>query len=127
MKTCLYCEQIKPETDFPKHNLYKDKLDTRCRDCIKKQSAIRSKLHKSAPPRPEVCECCGKKPRKWCLDHNHNDDTFRGWICDRCNTGMGKLGDNLKGIMNAVRYLKKKSPPKKKIIETKDRQLEFWS
>jgi hypothetical protein len=85
--------------------MYKDNLDSRCRSCIKKQIKVRGKLHKKAPPHPELCECCKKVPLKWVLDHDHSDDSFRGWICDRCNTGIGKLGDNLQGITNAMNYL----------------------
>lgn len=85
--------------------MYKDKLDSRCRHCIKKQTKVRNKLHKKAPDKPELCECCGEKPYKWHLDHDHSDDSFRGWICEGCNTGIGKLGDNIQGIVNALNYL----------------------
>jgi len=84
--------------------MYKDKLDSRCRRCVKKHSKIRSKLHKKAPPKPEVCECCKTNPIKWTLDHDHEDDSFRGWICGPCNEGIGKLGDNFAGIVNAMNY-----------------------
>ena len=105
MKTCIYCNSEKPESEFPRHSLYKDNLDMRCRECIKKHKKIRKQLHKDAPLRPKVCQCCGKTPRKWCLDHDHKTDKFRGWICDKCNTGIGKLGDDLKGVKKAVKYL----------------------
>ncbi len=85
--------------------MYKDNLDSRCKDCVRQQSRVRFALHKKAPTKPEVCECCKKKPLKWCLDHDHADDSFRGWICERCNTGLGKLGDNLESIVNALHYL----------------------
>jgi hypothetical protein len=39
------------------------------------------------------------------LDHDHSDDSFRGWLCEPCNTGLGKLGDNLDGVIKAVNYL----------------------
>jgi hypothetical protein len=104
-KICSYCGKRKNKGSFPKHSMYKDNLDTRCKKCVKKHSKVRSQLHKEAPPKPELCECCGKVPIKWVLDHDHNDDSFRGWICDRCNTGIGKLGDNLNGVINAVNYL----------------------
>jgi hypothetical protein len=84
--------------------MYKDNLDSRCRKCVKKHSKVRVKLHKKAPPKPEVCECCKKNPYKWCLDHDHDDDSFRGWLCEPCNTGIGKLGDNFAGITNAMNY-----------------------
>jgi len=104
-KICSYCGKRKNKGSFPKHSMYKDNLDSRCKKCVKKQCKVRGKLHKKAPPRPEFCECCKKIPLKWCLDHDHSDDSFRGWICERCNTGLGKLGDNLEGIVNAMNYL----------------------
>tara|TARA_A200000159_G_C7239023_1_gene303691 strand:+ start:39 stop:185 length:147 start_codon:yes stop_codon:yes gene_type:complete len=39
-------------------------------------------------------------------DHDHNTLKFRGWICDPCNMGIGKLGDDLEGIEKALAYLK---------------------
>jgi hypothetical protein len=104
-KYCAYCGKRKNKKSFPKHIMYKDKLDTRCKNCIKKQNKVRDKLHKEAPLKPEVCECCGKVPYKWVLDHDHSNDKFRGWLCSRCNEGLGKLGDNLDGIIKATNYL----------------------
>lgn len=109
MKKCIYCDQDKELSEFPRHIHYKDNLDSRCKDCIKKHSDVRKKLHKEAPPKPDKCECCGKPTDKWCLDHDHEDASFRGWLCDQCNTGIGKLGDNLQGIVNAMNYLLSRS------------------
>jgi len=106
-KICLYCNIDKPLHGYPKHSLYKDNLDTRCRDCVKEQAKIRKDLHKIAPPKPERCECCGEVPRKWTLDHDHDTLKIRGWICDRCNTGIGKLGDDVDGLLKALAYLKR--------------------
>jgi len=114
-KVCIYCKVEKDLCDYPKHSLYKDGYDTRCHTCVKKQSKLRTKLHRTAPARPETCECCGEKPLKFCLDHCHETHEFRGWLCDRCNTGIGKLGDTLVGVMKAIKYLRKtqKQKPKK--------------
>ena len=103
-KICTYCGKRKNRGSFPKHKHFKDNLDSRCKKCVKKHSKVRVKLHKKAPPKPSVCECCKKNPIKWALDHDHDDDSFRGWLCDKCNTGIGKLGDNLEGIVNAMNY-----------------------
>lgn len=58
-----------------------------------------------------VCDCCGRtKPGGrwgWNLDHCHDTGRIRGILCHNCNTAIGKLGDNLEGVMNAVRYLEK--------------------
>lgn len=104
-KICSYCGKRKNSGSFPRHTHYKDNLDSRCKKCIKKQTKIRDKLRKKAPPKPDICECCKKIPNKWALDHNHRDNSFRGWLCDRCNTGIGNLGDTLQGVINAVNYL----------------------
>ena len=39
------------------------------------------------------------------FDHDHTTDTFRGWLCKQCNVGIGQLGDDLEGVMRAVKYL----------------------
>ena len=112
VKRCVYCHEEKTLDKFPKHISHKDNLDTRCKECIRKQSKIRNQIKKTAPPKPEVCDCCGKIPLgsngkvKWCLDHNHQTNTFRGWLCERCNLGIGQLGDNIDGVEKAVKYLK---------------------
>jgi hypothetical protein len=58
-------------------------------------------------PKPEICECCGKPPtaRGFNRDHCHITGKFRGWLCDNCNTGIGKLGDNKEGLQKALNYL----------------------
>ena len=60
-------------------------------------------------PEPPACECCGKPPgrRGMCIDHCHVSGEFRGWICYRCNLGIGMLGDDEKGVVNALRYLQR--------------------
>lgn len=60
-------------------------------------------------PMPDACEICGKtiqdNKKMLALDHCHVTNTFRGWLCDFCNKGIGLLVDNLSGLMGAVRYL----------------------
>ena len=61
-------------------------------------------------PAPTTCECCGGPPNGrglFHIDHNHVTGLFRGWICSNCNTGIGKLGDDLQGVLRAVEYLRK--------------------
>ena len=61
-------------------------------------------VRKNAPPVPDLCNCCHRK-KKLEVDHIHGSTTFRGWLCKACNTGMGKLGDNLEGLLQAAIYL----------------------
>ena len=58
--------------------------------------------------KPKECECCGQSSEKsLVVDHCHNTLRFRGWLCEQCNHGIGKLGDNLEGVKKAVEYLEK--------------------
>ena len=59
---------------------------------------------------PETCECCGKTcdtGRRLALDHCYETGQFRGWLCMKCNTGIGKLGDSLEDVLRAVAYLQR--------------------
>lgn len=61
-------------------------------------------------PEPSACELCGKftTPEKaFHPDYDHDTRTFRGWLCTGCNTGIGKLGDNVEGLGRAIEYLRK--------------------
>lgn len=63
-------------------------------------------------PMPDACECCGKKETakgrvNLNLDHCHVTGAFRGWLCSKCNLGIGKLGDSIEAVSKALSYLKR--------------------
>ena len=51
----------------------------------------------------------------WVLDHCHDTNTFRGYICKHCNDGLGGFRDDLTTVKNAVKYLQEH---KEKLNET---------
>lgn len=57
------------------------------------------------------CACCGSldprgsKSGFFVVDHCHATGRVRGLICQTCNQAIGKLGDNIKGVRNALLYL----------------------
>lgn len=53
------------------------------------------------------CECCRRPVRTPHLDHDRRTHRFRGWLCMQCNVGIGMLGDSLRGVRRAVRYLER--------------------
>jgi cell division protein FtsI/penicillin-binding protein 2 len=57
-------------------------------------------------PKNSKCHCCGRK-EKLHLDHDYKNKKFRGYLCNSCNTGLGKLGDNKVGLKRALRYLER--------------------
>lgn len=57
-------------------------------------------------PCPERCECCGRAPtaKALSLDHCHTTGAFRGWLCDKCNTALGLIGDTAESALRLVAY-----------------------
>jgi hypothetical protein len=60
-----------------------------------------------------VCAIC-KKPetatrlgvvKSLAVDHCHSTGKIRGLLCSDCNTGIGKLKDDIKILQNAIQYL----------------------
>lgn len=79
------------------------------REHLEKMRRVYRGLPAPTRPKPGHCECCGCAPTKrgLHLDHRHDTGEFRGWLCQRCNHGIGSLGDNLPGVLRAVAYLLK--------------------
>ena len=88
-----------------------------CRTCRRKHEKVLRKLKKENP-KPlrwnskerewqAACDCCGKFDTKLVCDHDHKTLEFRGWLCNKCNVGIGNLGDDIAGLQNGLRYLKK--------------------
>jgi len=113
MKTCTKCLVEKSSEKF-----YPTKTTQHCKKCIKEAANAKNKIVrtmfgkgdtrqvlKANAPVGAPCECCGKPMSAPNFDHCHKTNTFRGWLCMECNTSIGKLGDTLEGVMNAVRYL----------------------
>ena len=127
---CTKCGRGQPEVWFYSRPNKYGKYFTRelCNECYSAQkrsqnAAVRKMFgpgatHKviaeNRPPEGTPCQCCGKPmvhgpgSDKCCFDHDPITDEFRGWICMKCNTGLGNLGDTLQSALNAVRYL---TPP----------------
>ena len=106
---CVKCKRDLPESKYrfrPERANYRVK---ECKDCSKLIHAETQRLHKIAPPMPDACECCDKPTKDLKLDHCHESLTFRGWLCQSCNWGIGNLGDNIEGVTRALKYLKRKS------------------
>lgn len=53
-----------------------------------------------------LCWVCKAKPFAH-VDHCHETGKVRGVLCGTCNTGLGKLGDNLASLRRAVAYLER--------------------
>ena len=53
-----------------------------------------------------VCAVCKLPSRRaLCVDHCHATRQVRGLLCDKCNTALGLLGDDVRRMLAAVVYL----------------------
>lgn len=79
------------------------------RERARSKDRFRSTLPTPTRPCPDRCELCGGAPgkRSLHLDHDHKTGHFRGWLCGSCNMILGRFGDDIKGLQQAVLYLRR--------------------
>ncbi|MDR2684610.1 MAG: endonuclease VII domain-containing protein [Prevotellaceae bacterium] len=91
-----------------------------CNDCRKQIDGVPLKLSEKRrmneikPEKFFVCPICKKSSIPYVtanlvIDHNHETGNARDWICDSCNTGLGRFKDNIELMNEAIKYLKKHS------------------
>jgi hypothetical protein len=123
IKECRICGIKKPLSEFHKCSnekiingkIYPVRYRSECKKCRRvggkaHSSAAKKLMEQSGMKRPPLgtpCDNCGKTDQKLIFDHCHKTAKFRGWLCYQCNTAIGNLGDNLDGLMKAVKYLQK--------------------
>ena len=84
-----------------------------CFTCRNHRQTVVRYLRKKHRYPDETYECpiCGIKRWErerlitWSLDHCHKTDTFRGWLCPRCNSGIGHLEDDIDMLRKGIEYL----------------------
>ena len=114
-KTCTKCGVTSREAKFS------SSTTGYCNGCNKEYMKRLYHLKKENPyPIDHRCDICGKSEddlpvtfggRKatritpWRLDHCHETHTFRGFLCNNCNIGLGKFKDDPDILHNAIHYL----------------------
>ena len=106
-KVCSGCKNTLHASQFAPNRCKKDNLSPYCKACEKRNREEVARL-KLLHPKLNTCSCCGATDRRMALDHDHKTLEFRGWICNKCNTAIGMLGDSLAGVLNAALYLSTK-------------------
>jgi hypothetical protein len=122
-KICNICHVLLPVDNFDKNQNAKNNRTVRrpsCKQCRitidgKSMSSKERKMWNETKPHLELFECpvCQKRTiagvtSKVVLDHDHSKGVGRGWICDSCNTGLGRFKDDPELLEHAMDYISKK-------------------
>lgn len=122
-KICNICHILKPTDEFEINQTDAKGIKTTrpsCRECrktidgVKLSNAEKKRMDKIAPTKGSifVCPICEKRSivgvtANLVRDHNHETGEGREWICDSCNTGLGRFKDNPKFLEKVIEYLRK--------------------
>ena len=122
-KICNICHILKPTTEFDKNQKsISGKIRRRpscqiCRTDIDGKNMPASERRRMDGIRPEdqtvfVCPVCEKRTivavtANIVADHDHDTGMGREWICDSCNTGLGRFKDDITILETAIEYLKR--------------------
>jgi hypothetical protein len=119
-KLCDRCFKRLPSEDFSGNRLKKGGIVTKrpsCKSCRKINdgkkisNAARKEWEKINPKDFEVfiCPICSKTNisgiKKIVLDHNHKTGEVRGYLCESCNTGIGRFDDDPEIIDKAKKWV----------------------
>lgn len=119
-KICNLCHRLLPKDDFSlnQRNRHGDIRRPSCKRCRKAtenkvmSTAEREEFEKTRPAPGSLFSCpiCRKQTiigvtAKIVLDHDHDTGRPRGWICESCNTGLGRLKNGEDFLQNAIDYL----------------------
>tara|TARA_A100001015_G_scaffold271524_1_gene325243 strand:+ start:4660 stop:5109 length:450 start_codon:yes stop_codon:yes gene_type:complete len=118
---CIKCDIRQPIENFQQMSYKKTKdaeIKRTCKSCSAGHRKVIEELrqHNTYPDDNYSCPICTKTIDEvnkygqkllgtWVLDHCHNTNTFRGYVCKHCNTGLGGFKDDLTTVKNAVKYL----------------------
>ncbi len=121
VKICNICHILKNNDEFDINQTdAKGRKTTRpsCKICrvdidgagLKREES--KKLDKIKPELLFTCPICEKMSiadvtAKLVKDHDHITGMARDWICDSCNTGLGRFKDDVKLLQKAIAYLEK--------------------
>lgn len=119
-KICNICHKLLDTQLFDRNQNAKGNRPVRrpsCRTCrrILEGMNLKQKLRgiwlKNKPENvPFECPICGKRTiagvtSKVVIDHDHHTGEPRAWICDSCNTGIGRFKDDIAILQRAIKFL----------------------
>lgn len=121
-KICNVCHILKQDfTDFDINQTdARGNKTTRpsCKSCrvdidgVALTTEEKKRLDQQKPTLYFVCPICQKASipditAKLVRDHDHSTGQAREWLCDSCNTGLGRFKDDVALLQRAIEYLEK--------------------
>ncbi len=122
-KICNVCHIFKPTEEFSRNQNQAGGRPIRrpsCQSCRKVidgkklTAAERKRMNEKRPPNKTVfvCPVCEKRTivgitANIVADHDHETGKGREWICDSCNTGLGRFKDDIAILERVIDYLKR--------------------
>ena len=122
-KICNLCFRLLPLASFAKNqnNQHGDVRRPSCIECrtdIDKRAPKSQQAKRFAKTRPKhgtafKCPICSKRSivgvtAKVVADHNHHTGDIRDWLCDSCNTGLGRFKNGQDCLKDALAYLQER-------------------
>lgn len=125
---CTTCNNDLPKESFSKRKSNSKGLRKRnnkgimssCKECVRKyqKDAVlkyrygitRDKYNEIFNNQEGKCLICNKHQNELnktlSVDHNHYTNEIRGLLCDKCNTAIGLLQEDIEIFHNCISYLK---------------------
>jgi hypothetical protein len=125
-KKCTRCGVVKKANFFTPQYATRDGLNNWCKECV---SALCTKSNKRRKygmddaaiiamlkSQGNCCPIClrairfGERKNNFHIDHDHQTGAVRGILCETCNPGLAKLGDDPARLGMGVDYLRRTLP-----------------
>lgn len=93
--------------DWKKNNVAKVKVYKRNKDLRDKFGITYEQYCEMLADQEHRCAVCRRQQltKRLAVDHCHKTGTIRGLLCDKCNRGIGLLGDDIGTLARAIAYL----------------------
>jgi len=121
-RVCKICKKEKDINEFSIGQYGKNNRPLwrpSCKKCLRESRNVNEEERKVFilnNPRPSLGEkfkcpiCEDEFVRKFfndvSLDHNNKTGHIRGWLCNNCNTSLGKFKDNEVVLLRAIEWIK---------------------